>query len=107
MLRAEPAGLAAISCTANARITRARKPVPYGIIQVLALSLPHGFPLYPELLDHCPHRSWEVDTGGPAPRIYWGSVSARDDGAGPRHHGPRARTRHYHQSPRRSPELQG
>ncbi len=72
---------------------------PHGTI------IPHGSRIHPQFLHHRAHRSWQIYAGRPAARSHRRAAAARNDGAGPRHHGPGARARHHHQSPRRAPEL--
>ena len=51
----------------------------------------------PQLLDHRPHRPWEVDPGRSHPRAHRGPRRAPDARAGARLDGPRARARDHDQ----------
>ena len=67
-----------------------------------------GFPeKYPQFLHRRAHRPRKIDPRRPADPAHRRADPARDEGAGARFHGNRARTRHHHQGPDRAPELQG
>ena len=58
----------------------------------------HGRPgAHPQLLDHRPHRPWEVDAGRSHPRADEDGRDARHEGAAARLDGPRARARDHDQ----------
>src|SRR5829696_6091067 len=58
----------------------------------------HGRPVpHPQLLDHRPHRPWEVDAGRSHPRDDAHRADARDARAAARLDGPRARARDHDQ----------
>src|SRR2546423_9914689 len=58
---------------------------------------------HPQFLHRRPYRSWEIDPGRPADPVHRGLEHARDEGAGARLHGDRARARHHHQGADRAP----
>ena len=60
---------------------------------------------HPQLLDHRPHRSRQVDAGRSAAGGDRHDHRARAHGAAARQHGPRARARHHHQGQRRAHAL--
>src|SRR5262245_17280492 len=62
---------------------------------------PHGTRPDPQLLDHRPHRSRQVDPLGPDPRDHGRRRRPRDAGAVPRLDGARARTGHHDQGAER------
>ena len=54
---------------------------------------------HPQLLDHRPHRPWEVDAGRSHPRAHRRGRPARPPSAAARLDGARARARHHDQGP--------
>ena len=79
-------------------------------LTIQGLILPHGSSLngsqlHPQFLHHRAHRSRQIDARRPPARSDRRALAARNDGAGARLHGPGARARHHHQSPRRAAEL--
>ena len=56
-------------------------------------------PEHPQLLDHRPHRPWEVDAGRSHPRDHRRGRLPRPPPAAARLDGPRARARHHDQGP--------
>ena len=62
----------------------------------------HGRLTHPQLRHHRAYRPRQIHFGGPPSGTDRIADRARDAGAGARLHGPGARTRHYHQSPRGS-----
>ena len=62
---------------------------------------------HPQLLHRRPYRPRQVDAGRPADPGDRRAGRARDDGAGARLDGHRARARHHHQGADRAPRLQG
>ena len=63
--------------------------------------------LHPQLLDHRPHRSRQVDAGRPLSRDHRRARTARDVGAGARQHGSRARARDHDQGAPGPAQLHG
>ena len=65
----------------------------------------NGPTFHTQLLHHRAHRPRQVHAGRPPARTHRRAHPARDDRAGPRLHGPRARARHHHQGQEHPPAL--
>ena len=83
-------------------VTQAGFDVARGPLHHAGRQRPH-----PQLLDHRPHRPWEVHPGRSPARDDRHADQARGAGPVPRQHGARARARHHHQGPVRADELHG
>ena len=84
-------------------------PARTGPSRCAPLSLPlHDRPRpYPQFFHRRPYRPRQVDAGRPADPGLRRADRARDEGAGARFHGYRARARHHHQGADRAAELHG
>ena len=80
--------------------TIAARPLPPGLIA-------HGPSTHPQLLDHRPHRPWEVDAGRPHPAAHRHGRRPRHEGAAARLDGARARARDHDQGAGRARALEG
>ncbi len=68
----------------------------------LPAELNHAPEPHPQLLDHRPHRPWEVDAGRPHSRAHRHGRGSRDARPAARLDGPRARARDHDQGPGRA-----
>ena len=65
----------------------------------------HGSAVHPQFLHHRAHRPRQIHAGRPPARADRRAHPARDDRAGARFDGPRARARHHHQGQKHPPAL--